>query len=172
MSWVVSTGEGPIRMVTSDPGSASVTESNDTPSKPPPSRRPHTVDEAPRSQMDPTARRWDYLRMRTASRLGALWLSVAITVGCDCKECGGLLVEVVDIRSDEVIEGAEVVYASSIYGPRHPVDGLLSPGTHWIWARAPGYGLYVGQVEVELVCVDHDDVCPRPDTLIIPLEER
>jgi hypothetical protein len=81
-------------------------------------------------------------------------------------------VEVVDAETGEAILGAQVVYATSIYGPRHDVDDELGPGKYWVWARAPGYWQDVDSVEVESVCVAFEDPCPPQPTYTVALERR
>lgn len=96
----------------------------------------------------------------------------AATSACDCQEASGVIVEIVDADTLEPVADAEVVVASTIYSPRHAVEGVLDPGEYWLWARAPGYRLERQRVTVEMRCIGFEDDPPERERLVVELEPR
>ena len=89
------------------------------------------------------------------------FLVVATIAGCECRECGGMWLEVIDAETGEVVQGARVAYAESIYAPRQHATKSLPPGEYKVWVRADGYRNWYGQVEIPVVCADSETgECP------------
>jgi hypothetical protein len=99
--------------------------------------------------------------MECLGRCAVAFLVVTIIAGCDCSDCGGTRVEVIDAETGEVVEGARIAYAESIYAPRLRATDSLPTGEYNVWVRADGYRDWYGEVEVPVVCADIEtNQCP------------